>query len=725
MNVFRQRDIKPPLIAIAFMMTNFCQVCTAWEGFTWDEWRTITGVTAPDIHSPQSGETELLPLLQSEGMASLRIDSIQGWESKRDRIMEVFRQLMGESNDLKIPTPEAETLGEEVLGSYTRVHLRIRTESDDWIPAYFLVPKTVSDRPMPAVIVLHQTVPQGKEEPCGMKGSPEMAFAQELAERGTICLVPDAIGFGERTPAGADPYTGALDFYRKHPQWSFFGKMVWDVQRLVDFLYAQPQVDSYRIGCMGHSHGAYGSLVATVFEPRITAVVASCGYTTLRTDPHPNRWSHLTALLPRLGFYLEDIKSAPFDWHELTACIAPRPYWNWATLEDTIFPETENLNWIYKQIEEVYALYGAVDNFQGSLGPGPHEFPKDVRLRVYDWLGRKIPPRAPLDVLRATPPGKKTEWESRRDEIIEPMLHDIGDIEPPSLPTQFEIVQEQQKDAFNERKIQYAVAEGETISAYLLIPNNGESKKPAVIVFHQTTAEGKEEAVGHTGRASIHFGPELAKRGYVVLAPDSICAGERITASGEFDTRDFYQGHPNDSAMAKMIRDGRRAIDMLQAMPEVDGRRIGAIGHSLGAEEALFVAAFDKRILASAASCGYAPFRDEANCMRWCRDRWFSYMPRLRIDLRAGRLPAWDFDDAIRLIAPRGFFNYQTTEDEIFPEGDSAHAYTLACRPIWNLYDKGENLQSILESGPHDISAEAKEKVYRWMDRLLDNKPER
>ena len=48
----------------------------------------------------------------------------------------------------------------------------------------------------------------------------------------------------------------------------------------------------------------------------------------------------------------------PFDWHEIIAGIAPRPYFNWATLNDRIFPNTENFSEVYQQVGDVYAFYG-------------------------------------------------------------------------------------------------------------------------------------------------------------------------------------------------------------------------------------------------------------------------------------------------------------------------------------------------------------------------------
>jgi hypothetical protein len=91
-----------------------------------------------------------------------------------------------------------------------------------------------------------------------------------------------------------------------------------------------------------------------------------------------------------MGFYVEDVASTPLDWHEIAACIAPRPYFNWATLEDDIFPETANLAEVYEQIRSVYALYGKESRFHGELVPGKHRFPKEGREMAYAWIDQQF-----------------------------------------------------------------------------------------------------------------------------------------------------------------------------------------------------------------------------------------------------------------------------------------------------------------------------------------------
>jgi dienelactone hydrolase len=381
---------RVPVTLFVVLATVIARPALAWEGFDWNTWKEISEAQPPEVSSPQAGQSELLPLLSSEALGSATIESSEAWEAKRKRIVEVLEQFLGTPGPIETPEPTAEILGEEDMGSYVRRHIRIASESDDWIPAYLLMPKALLENPSPTMIVLHQTQAPGKLEACGMTGDPNMAFAKELVERGYICIAPDAIGFGERIPDGAQPYSGAHDFYRKHPNWSFFGKMNWDVQRVVDYLETIPEVDAARIGCMGHSHGAYGTIVGAAFEPRISAAIASCGFTTLRTDPRPDRWSHLTALFPRLGFYVDDVESAPFDWHEIVACIAPRALLNYGTLNDGIFPNTDNLSAIYLELGDVYRLYDASERFDGVLVTGPHSIPADVRQLAYHWLDRQF-----------------------------------------------------------------------------------------------------------------------------------------------------------------------------------------------------------------------------------------------------------------------------------------------------------------------------------------------
>lgn len=692
-----------------------CSVVQAWPGHDWDEWKKVTTWTRPAVKTDQAGRKDLAPLLETRGGDGKKIDGIRAWEAKRARIADALARVIGESNNLTVLPPEAQQDNQEVLGDHVRRHIRIRSEKDDWIPAYLLLPKEMSAGRLPTMICLHQTVAQGKDEPCGIKGSEDLSFALQLVRRGYVCIAPDVIGFGERIPAGAQCYANSIDFYRKHPKWSFVGKMNWDIARMIDYLETLPFVDPLQIGCIGHSHGAYGSLYAAAFEPRISAVIASCGFTTLRSDPNPDRWSHRTALIPQLAMYLPDVASIPFDWHEICALVAPRPLFVWYATKDTIFPNTDNLDAVFKEVRSVYGLYGAAPDLQWRAFGGEHRFPPEGRQAAYDWLADRL---FPVGDIRAVPTGLDA-WQKQRETLKRVISRTTGKPTTQPAPAEPKTLSIENVGRHERRLIEYVGFYGDPVRAYLCLPQGKRGPLPGVLVLHQTVPQGKDESVGLKGEKSLAFGSDLADRGYITLSPDSITAGERVDQYGAFDTRGHYLACPGLSAMGRMLYDAQRALDVLAAVEGVDRQRIGVIGHSLGAEGTLMLAAFDERVKVAVASCGYATFKAEKDRMRWARDHWFSYMPRLRPVFQAGRLPHWDWDDVLRLAAPRAVYQYNTKDDQIFTESESAYEAGEAARAVWKLYGRETSLVNVLRPGKHAITEQDKLEMYDWLDRQL------
>jgi len=692
-----------------------CSPVFAWEGHKWEEWKQVATWTRSEAKSDQADRKELVPLLGPTEAGGKPIDGIKAWESRRAGIAAVLRGLMGEPTNLKSGPVEVRTLGKEVLEDHTRLHVSIRSEPDDWVPAYLLLPKDLGKAPRPAFICLHQTTPQGKDEPCGIQGNPELAFALQLVRRGHVCIAPDAIGFGERIPPGANCYHDSIAFYRRHPGWSFLGKMVWDVSRVIDYLETLPFVDRLQIAAIGHSHGGYGALTAAAFDTRIAAAVVSCGLQTLRGDPNPERWSHLTALLPQIGTYLPEVERIPFDWHQVCAMVAPRPLFVWYATKDTIFPRTANLEGVGKDVRGVYGLYGAADDLTFQAYEGEHRLPQAGAAKVYEWLGERLFTVGDPQAV----PGSVQEWEKRRSLIQRVIRRTIGEARIADVPFEMKVLEVEALPEYERRLIEYTVAPNERVRAYLCVPNGTAPPRPGILVLHQTIEAGKRESVGLEGSASLAFGADLAARGYVTLSPDSICAGERIDSFGKFDTRGYYLAHPDLSAMGRMLFDARRALNLLASREEVDRTRLGVIGHSLGAEGALMLAAFNERVKATVASCGYATFAADEKRMCWARDSWFSYMPKLRPLFLAGRLPHWDWDEVVRLVAPRALYQHTTRGDNIFLKSMSAYEAGEQARAIWELYGRSDALANVLKDGQHGIADATRVEMYEWLDRQL------
>lgn len=361
--------------------------------WSWERWRKITGESRPRVTSEQAGKALL---------AALAPASAGEWNERRAQLRNVILAFLGAPPAAKPPL-EARVLEESAQPGYRRRKVLYQTEPGEFVPAFLLIPDKVAGR-LPVVVCPHQTVQEGKNEPAGLAGNPRLHMALELVKRGFVTFTYDAACFGERHKPETGHYGEAIPFYEKHPRWSLMGKMAWDLSRGIDYLETLDFVDPKRIASIGHSHGGYTTLVSAALDDRIRVAVSSCGFDTFRHDGNPYRWSHATALMPRLGFYVTSphinlrfysgvpdsgTVEIPFDMHQVLALIAPRALFLSTSDEDSVFP---NGGWSARQalahLEPLYRLLGAGDKLGSYYFRGGHGFPPEASERAYAWLGR-------------------------------------------------------------------------------------------------------------------------------------------------------------------------------------------------------------------------------------------------------------------------------------------------------------------------------------------------
>jgi dienelactone hydrolase len=280
---------------------------------------------------------------------------------------------------------------------------------------------------------------------------------------------------------------------------------------------------------------------------------------------------------------------------------------------------------------------------------------------------------------------------------------------PHPVPLDIQVTEEVRVGSYLRRKLSYAAEEGDRVPAYLLVPLERKGKVPAVLCLHQTIAIGKGEPVGLGGSPNLHYAAELAERGYVTLAPDYPSFG---------DYRYDFARSRFASGSLKAVANNRRAIDLLQQLPEVDPERIGCIGHSLGGHNTLFTAAFEPRIKALVSSCGFTSFRKYygGNLKGWTSAR---YMPRIATvyDLDPARMP-FDFSDVVAVCAPRAYLVCAPLHDSNF-EVSGVRDVLKAARPAYERLGAGERLAALYPDCGHDFPAAARQAAYTWFDRWL------
>ncbi len=304
------------------------------------------------------------------------------WERRRRHILANFQLVAGPPPDASRRAPldlhvYDQTPGEKV----SQRILSFAPEPGDRVPAVLLVPNGLKGR-APAVLCLHQTARLGKLEPVG-QGNPNLAYARELAERGFVTLAPDYPGYGDyKADAYALGYAGTTM------------KGIWNHMRAVDLLQSLPEVDPGRIGAIGHSLGGHNSIFVAVFDPRIKAVVSSCGFNAFPKYYGGNLagWSH-KGYMPRIAeVYGKDPKRMPFDFTELVGALAPRPFFINAPLRDANF-EVSGVRDCVAAARPVYELLGAKDALRLVTPDAAHDFPEEIRRQAYDFLAEALRPQ--------------------------------------------------------------------------------------------------------------------------------------------------------------------------------------------------------------------------------------------------------------------------------------------------------------------------------------------
>ncbi len=319
-----------------------------------------------------------------------------------------------------------------------------------------------------------------------------------------------------------------------------------------------------------------------------------------------------------------------------------------------------------------------------------------ARLRAADGTSRVI--QTPED------------WAERRRQIRSNFERAAGPFPGPEfrVPLDVEILETVPVGELTRIKLTYQSDPSDRVPAYLFLPSrSAPGAGPCVLCLHQTFARGKDEPAGLGGDPRLHYALELARRGYVTLAPDYPSFGEHAY--------DFGGKSPYASGTMKAIWDNLRAVDLLESRPEVDASRIGVIGHSLGGHNAIFTSLFDERLRAVVSSCGYCRFHKD-DVPSWTGS---SYMPWIaqKFANDANQVP-FDFPELIAAIAPRAFFSSAATKDSDFAVAGVRETLDAA-KPIFELHNAAERLEAYYPETEHAFPDDARTKAYQFLDRHL------
>lgn len=305
----------------------------------------------------------------------------------------------------------------------------------------------------------------------------------------------------------------------------------------------------------------------------------------------------------------------------------------------------------------------------------------------------------------------KNEWYKRRQQILDSIQLVMGPLPDFShkIPPDYKAVEDTIIDGMRRMKIFFAVEKNDRVPAYLFIPPLRSGTVPGILCLHQTINIGKGEPAGIGGSPDLDYALELAKRGYVTLAPD-------YPNFGEYNYDPYSNGYV--SASMKGIWNHMAAVDLLQSLPGVDPERIGCLGHSLGGHNSLFLAVFDTRIKAVVSSCGFTSFFKYygGDLTGWSHK---GYMPRIATiyDKSPSKMP-FDFTEILGAIAPRAIFINAPIHDTNF-EISGVYDCVNAAKPVYELLKAGDKIIMTNPVAPHAFPAEARDAAYLFLDKEL------
>ncbi|WP_321475203.1 acetylxylan esterase [uncultured Paludibaculum sp.] len=297
--------------------------------------------------------------------------SLQQWEQRRHQLR---LQILSSAGLLPLPakTPLAPLIYDKLdRDGYTIEKVALETRPGYWLGGNLYRPKGKTGK-FPAILHPHGHWAYGRLENQPLCSTPTLAI--NLARHGFLVFAYDMVGYNDTSQTPHDFSTP------KYQLWGFtpLGLQLWNSIRALDFVASLPDVDPVKLGVTGASGGGTQDFLLTAVDDRV-AVSAPV---------------NMVSGIMQGGCVCENAPGLRVGTNniEIAAMTAPRPMLMVAATGDWTrnVPKEE-----YPSVQKLYALYGKADQVENVQFDAPHNYNKDSRQAVYDFLRRKLRPEEP------------------------------------------------------------------------------------------------------------------------------------------------------------------------------------------------------------------------------------------------------------------------------------------------------------------------------------------
>lgn len=337
-----------------------------------------------------------------------------------------------------------------------------------------------------------------------------------------------------------------------------------------------------------------------------------------------------------------------------------------------------------------------------------------------DYYHARCAEVTPLFAFGASDLAEARAWRVRAQSKARDLLGEM----PEPAPLNAETVETADLGRYVREKVVFDSDPHSSVPAYVLIPKGIQSPAPALVCLHDhetvkeslvglarsAGSESDEAARVLIERENCDFARQFVQRGYITIAIDLRCFGERADPSAR-PGREACSSHficgciLGAYPLALNLHDVGRAVDYLLTRPEADHDRIGCVGIGLGGSVALWAVAMDKRVKAAVV----------ASCLCELRD-YSILVPRLCGSLAVPDLCRYfDVCDVAALAAPRPLLVQAGRHDESVPVESAIRAYERL-KAAYQAWEHPDAVALDVFAGGAEFHTQT---AVEWMDRWL------